>query len=64
MRQQRIHFMALSSFYDRHKADYPFIEQLVHVFTADLVLQGLMVNDIHDCSQVTYGGIVRVIAFP
>ena len=44
--------MALSSCYDHHKADYPFIEQLVNVFTADLVLQGLMVNDIHDCNQV------------
>ncbi len=64
--QQRLHFMALSSFfacYSRHRADYPFIDQLVHVFMADLVLQGLVVNDIHDCSQVTYGSIVRVIAF-
>ncbi len=30
--------MALSSFYDYHKADYLFIEHLVHVFMADLVL--------------------------
>ena len=46
--------MALSSFYDHHKAEHPFIEQLVHVITADLVLQGVKVNGMHDCTHLCW----------